>query len=210
MEKEPTAGIILAAGMSTRFVSLKPLFKIGDSNILTMVIDASLQSKLDEVVLVLGYRADAIMEAIGEKFRYTRIRTLINPHYADGISVSIQRGLNEIKDEFPSVMIMLGDHPLLKPRIIDLLLDRFRSSDKSICLPVYKGLRGHPVCFGNIFYPSLMAIKGDMGARDTIRENPGEVLEVEIDDPDPFFGVDNNEDIAKLMSKIKNRESWNT
>jgi molybdenum cofactor cytidylyltransferase len=205
MEKEPTAGIILAAGMSTRFGSLKPLFKIGENNILTMVIDASLESKLDEVVLVLGYRADTIMEAIGEKLRHTKLKTVINPYYTDGMSVSIQRGLKEIKDEFPSIMIILGDHPLLKPGIIDLLVNRYRSSDKSICLPVYKGVRGHPVCFSEEFYPALMAIRGDIGARDIIRENPGEILEVELDDSDPFLGVDDNEDITELASKLKNR-----
>jgi len=205
MEKEPTAGIILAAGMSTRFGSLKPLFKIGKNNILAMVVDASLGSRLDEVVLVLGYRADIIMPAIGENLRRTKLKTVINPCYTDGMSLSIQRGLKEIKDEFPSIMIILGDHPLLKPGIIDLLLNRFRSSDKSICLPVYKGIRGHPVCFSGVFYPALMTIRGDIGARDIIRENPGEVLEVELDDSDPFFSVDDNEDIAELASRLKKR-----
>jgi molybdenum cofactor cytidylyltransferase len=205
MEKEPTAGIILAAGMSSRFGSLKPLFKIGEKTILTMVTNASLESKLDEVVLVLGYRADIIMEAIGKRLRHTRLKTVINPYYTDGMSVSIQRGLKEIKDQFPSIMIILGDHPLLKPGIIDLLLNKFRSSDKSICLPAYKGVRGHPVCFSKVFYPALMAMRGDIGARDIIRENPGQVLEVELDDSDPFFSVDNNEDIAELASRLKKK-----
>jgi molybdenum cofactor cytidylyltransferase len=207
MEKEPTAGIILAAGMSSRFGSLKPLFKMGEKSILTMVIEASLESKLDEVVLVLGYRADTIMETMGENLRHARLKTVINPYYTDGMSVSIQWGLKEIKDQFPSIMIILGDHPLLKPGIIDLLLNRFRSSDKSICLPVYKGIRGHPVCFSEAFYPALMAMRGDIGARDIIRENPTQVLEVEIDDSDPFFSVDNNDDIAELASKLKNRRA---
>jgi molybdenum cofactor cytidylyltransferase len=207
MEKEPTAGIILAAGMSSRFGSLKPLFKMGEKSILTMVIEASLESKLDEVVLVLGYRADTIMETMGENLRHARLKTVINPYYTDGMSVSIQWGLKEIKDQFPSIMIILGDHPLLKPGIIDLLLNRFSSSDKSICLPVYKGIRGHPVCFSEVFYPALMAMRGDIGARDIIRENPTQVLEVEIDDSDPFFSVDNNDDIAELASKLKNRRA---
>jgi molybdenum cofactor cytidylyltransferase len=203
IDKRPTAGIILAAGMSVRFGSLKHLLRVGKTTILSMVIDAAVRSDLDRVVLVLGYRSDKIITTIGDYLHYPKLRTVINPRYQEGMSGSIQRGLMEIKDEFPSVMIILGDHPLLDTATINMLLDRFRSSDKFICVPTYKGTKGLPVCFGKRFYADIMDITGDIGAREIMQKNPEHVLTVEIDNPDCFFDVDNNGDMEELLSRLE-------
>jgi len=203
MDKRPTAGIILAAGMSVRFGSLKHLLRVGKTTILSMVIDAAVKSDLDRIVLVLGYRSDKIITTIGDHLQDPKLHTVINPRYQEGMSGSIQHGLMEIKDEFPSVMIILGDHPLLDTATINILLDRFRSSDKAICVPAYKGSKGLPVCFGKRFYADIMDITGDIGARDIIQKNPDHLLTVELDNPDCFFDVDNNDDAAELLSRVE-------
>ena len=202
-DKSPTAGIVLAAGTSVRFGSLKPLFKVGNDTILSMVIDAAVKSDLDRIVLVLGYRSDEIIANIGYHLHDPRLRTVINPRYQAGMSSSIQRGLVEIMDEFPSVMIILGDQPLLDSATINMLLDRFRASDKNICVPACKGTRGLPVCFGKRFFADIMKITGDIGAREIIQKNQEHVLTVEIENPDCFFDMDNRNDMAALLSRFQ-------
>jgi len=206
IDKKPTAGIILAAGKSTRFGSLKHLFKVGEKTIISMVIDASVKSDLDRIVLVLGYRSDTIMTAIDNHLQNHKIRTVINPRFQEGMSSSLKCGMMEIRDEFPSVMIILGDHPFLDTKTINILLDRFKSSDKAICVPVYKGKRGLPVCFGNRFYADIMNITGDIGARHIIQKNPEQVLTVEVDNPDCLFDVDNDDDLAQLISRFEEKK----
>ena len=204
MDKKPTAGIILAAGMSTRFDSIKQLFEIGDTGILLMIINAALKSDLERIVVVLGYQSDTIIKTMGDYLDNPKLNVVINPRYQEGMSGSLKCGLEDIKDRFPSIMIILGDQPLLETEIINLLLNRFRLSDKDICVPVHKGKRGLPVCISNKFYTDIMEIKGDIGARYIIENNPGDVLSVEIDNPDCFFDVDSNEDVEKLFAKIRN------
>jgi molybdenum cofactor cytidylyltransferase len=203
MDKKPTAGIILAAGMSTRFDSLKQLFKVGDASIISMIIDSALKSDLERTVVVLGYEFDTIMKAMGNRLDNPKIKVVINPRYKEGMSGSLQRGLEKVKDRFSSIMIILGDQPLLETKTINLLLNRFRSSDKDICVPVYRGKRGLPVCISNKFFADIMQIEGDIGARHIIENNPDNVLTVEIDNPDCFFDVDDNRDAVKLLSKLK-------
>jgi molybdenum cofactor cytidylyltransferase len=202
-DKSPTAGIVLAAGMSARFGPLKPLFKVGNGTILSMVIDAAVKSDLDRIVLVLGYQSDEIIADIGHQLHDPRLRTVINPRYRDGMSSSIQRGLLEIMDEFQSVMIIMGDHPLLDSDTINILLDRFRTSDRDICVPVCRGTRGLPVCFGKRFFPDIMDITGDIGAREIIQKKPEHVLTVELENPDCFLDVDNKSDVAALLSSFQ-------
>lgn len=195
MRKKPTAGIILAAGMSIRFGSLKQLIKIGEKTILSMAVEAAERSELDQIILVLGHQSDAIIKALGEDFNNPRLRVVINPAYREGMSTSLQRGLREIKDDFPSVMVILGDHPFLKTDTINLILDRFRSSDKDICVPVHEGKRGFPVCINSRYYSDIFNITGDKGAREIIKDNPDDVLYLEIEDPGCFRDIDRETDI---------------
>jgi len=87
---------------------------------------------------------------------------------------------------------------MLDSNTIDLMLDRFRYSGKDICVPIYKGKRGNPTIFKQVLYDQLMAIKGDIGARDIIRANPERVLDIEIDDPLCFFDIDSQKDLENL------------
>lgn len=200
VEKRPTAGIILAAGMSTRFGRLKQLLEIGDTTILSMVIDAAMKSDLDRMAVVLGHQADAIKASLGDKLLNSRIITAMNPRYQEGMSTSLQCGLMEVRDEFPSIMVLMGDQPLLSHEVINLVLSSFRSSDKDICVPVYKGKRGLPVCFTKRFYKDILAVKGDVGAREIIRNNPMDVLTAEIEDSTSFMDIDEEADLESLKS----------
>jgi molybdenum cofactor cytidylyltransferase len=198
MKKRPIAGIILAAGMSTRFGKTKQLHTVGDSTILSMVIDAALKSDLDIVVLVLGHESEAIKASLGSVLANPRLITVINQCFQEGMSTSLKRGLREINDEFPSVMILMGDQPLLSHEVINLLIRTFKSSDKDICVPVYNGKRGLPVCFTGRFYDEMMCVVGDMGAREIIRNNPSEILAVEIYDSTCCMDIDEKEDVERL------------
>jgi molybdenum cofactor cytidylyltransferase len=99
-------------------------------------------------------------------------------------------------------MFLLGDQPLLNSNTIDHMLDRFRYSGKDICVPVYKGKRRNPTIFNRVLYDQLMAIEGDIGARDIIRANPERVLDIEMDDPLCFFDIDSPKDLKKLQSLL--------
>jgi molybdenum cofactor cytidylyltransferase len=210
MDKRPTAGIILAAGMSTRFGRLKQTLEIEGSTILFRVIDAVIKSDIDKVVLVLGYQEDAIKAVLGDILLNPKLKIVINPRYQEGMSTSLQCGLTEIRDEFPSIMVLMGDQPLLSHKVINILLNSFRSSDKNICVPVYKGTRGLPVCFTRMFFNDILEVTGDMGARDIIRNNPMDVLTVEIEDSNFFIDIDEEADLKRVKTLFeKNNEKMN-
>ena len=189
--------------MSTRFGSPKQLLKIGDSTLLAMVIDAALKSELDRVVLVLGHRADEIKASIGGSLSGSRLKTIINPCYQEGMSTSLQCALKAVRTGFPSIMVLMGDQPLLSDQVINILLRRFRESEKDICIPVYNGKRGLPVCLTERFYDNILEIKGDIGAREIIRDNPKDVMTVEMEGSNAFMDVDNEADLERINEFMK-------
>ena len=201
MGKKPTAGIILAAGTSSRLGRPKQLLEIDGRMLLAKTVATALASQLDKVVLVLGHESDRIIAALGERLNDPRISVTLNDRYRDGMSSSLQHGLLQVSASFPSIMVILGDQPFLDQHTIDLLLAKFRDSDKDICVPCLKGRQGLPVIFSSRFYKDIMNIRGDIGARNIVRENPECVLEVEIENVDCFLDIDSEEDLQRSLRK---------
>ena len=203
LTKNPTAGVILAAGESTRFGKPKQLLKLNNKCLIEWVLDAAVGSRLKKIVLVLGHKHQEILAALVKKARQSNLEVVINTDYKNGQSTSLQAGLSKIRDSFPSIMFLLGDQPMLDSETIDTLLEQFWSSDKDICVPVIEGKRGNPVILSQKFYGRLAAIKGDIGARNIIRDHPDHVKEIEIDNPLCFVDIDTQSDYDKLIEILK-------
>ena len=200
--KAPTAGIVLAAGTSTRFGTFKLLQPLGERVLLEWVLDTCLHSKLERIFLVLGYKRAEIMDALAETKKHPRLCIVFNQDYLRGQSTSLRAGLNATKGQFPSVMFILGDQPLIDAKNLDMLLERFWHSDKNICVPFHNNRRGNPVIFSEKFYPQIENICGDLGAREIIDNNAEDVLRIDLSEPSFFHDVDTREDIKQVSAYI--------
>jgi molybdenum cofactor cytidylyltransferase len=208
MRNTPTAGIILAAGESSRFGQPKQLVELHGRMLVAWVLDAALASHLETVVLVLGRDHQKISDALGRRMCHPKIELVFNPRYHEGQSTSLTAGLFRVHDRFPAVMFLLGDQPLVDAPTINRLLKKFRHSDKTICVPVHRGQRGNPALFSRSHYEELARLSGDKGARDIIAARPGQILEVPIADPSLFLDVDTQadvENVSRLLSHTPSR-----
>jgi molybdenum cofactor cytidylyltransferase len=204
--KPPTAGIILAAGESTRFGEPKQLLRLCGRLLIEWTLTAALDSNLDHVALVLGCEHERIRRSLVSAAVHPKCEILVNPDYRSGQSTSLQTGIRRIRPDFPSVMFLLGDQPLIDAAFINFLLERWAASDKPICVPTHRGRRGNPALFGSAFYPRLLELTGDRGARDLIADHPHQVLAVEIPDPRVFRDIDRPQDVAPIARMLKSRQ----
>jgi molybdenum cofactor cytidylyltransferase len=206
--KPPTAGILLAAGESTRFGEPKQLLTLSGRFLIEWALAAALGSNLDHVVLVLGCEHERIRRCLGSSTAHPKCEILVNPDYRSGQSTSLQAGLLRIRHDFPSAMFLLGDQPLVDAALINLLLQRYAVSEKPICVPTHRGTRGNPTLFASRFYPEILKLAGDKGARDIIAAHPDQVLAVEIPDPLVFLDIDRREDIEKIAALLESRQPF--
>ena len=171
------SAILLAAGESKRLRMPKLLLPFGKSTILEQTIDNLLNSKVDEVIVVLGYRAEEMMRKLANR----PVKIAINPIYHQGMSTSIVKGLSLVNNRAQAIMVALADQPLINSQTINRLIEESLGYDKGIVIPTYQAERGHPVIFASKYKEELLGLKGDIGGRQTIKEHPNDTLEVIAD-----------------------------
>jgi molybdenum cofactor cytidylyltransferase len=191
------SAIILAAGESKRMGEPKQLMPFGQSTILEKaIINNLLSSAVNEIIVVLGYRAEEVLKTIATK----PVKIAINPDYKQGMSTSIIAGLNLIARQAQAVMLALGDQPLVDSQTINRLIEEFYNHDKGIVVPTYHGKRGHPVIFAIKYKQKLLELKGDIGAREIIKDHPDDVLEVAVDSESVISDIDTINDYRSQLS----------
>jgi molybdenum cofactor cytidylyltransferase len=192
------SGVILAAGTSSRLGRPKQLLDLHGEPLLRRTVRNALASTLDEVILVLGARAEEIAAAVGELGQ----RTVINGDYAEGQATSLVAGLKSVDPRANGVLFLLGDQPQIGPSIIDTLIGRFRQDTPSIVQPVYGGVPANPVLFSRTLKDELLAVSGDEGARALVRARKDEVVRLPVSDGPPPRDVDTEEDYRALLNEM--------
>lgn len=190
------AGIVLAAGTASRMGPQKLLLPVGGQSLIRLSLERLLASSLDDVVVVLGREA----EAVGAALAGLRVRTVVNPAFAEGLSTSLRAGLDALDPAVEAAVVALGDQPLPDPAVVERLVAAYRGSGRPIVVPTYRGARGHPVLFAAEVFAELRAVRGDQGAREVIARDPDRVAVVPLDLPAPR-DVDTWEDYRELLTE---------
>ncbi|MFC1935067.1 molybdenum cofactor cytidylyltransferase [Chloroflexota bacterium] len=180
------SAILLAAGESKRMGRLKQLLPWQSSTMLEQTIDNLLASSLHETIVVVGYQAKEVTEAIGNR----PVKVVANPNYEQGMSASIIAGLKTAKRQAQAFVIAFADQPLVSSQTIDRLINEFKNHDKGIVIPTYRGQRGHPVIFGIKYKQELLKLTGDIGGRQLVKAHPEDVFEVTIDSDNILTDID--------------------
>ena len=102
-------GVVLAAGRGTRMRPLtdrrpKPLLPVGDRSLIERTLDAA-HAVVDEFVVVVGYRGDAIREAIGASYRGRPVQ-YVEQAEAKGTAHAVGRAAAVVDDRF---LVFNGD-----------------------------------------------------------------------------------------------------
>lgn len=137
--------------------------------VLQHVVQALHSSPVEEIVVVLGHRADEIVAAVPAT---GRARVAINSDYAAGQSTSFRTGLRAASDRSQAAVILLGDQPGIRMEAVTAVIEAWRSGGAAAVQASYGGVPGHPVLFDRALWPELEQAEGDEGARGVLAAHP--------------------------------------
>lgn len=190
--------VLLAAGESSRLGSPKQLLVYSDSTLLQHSIEAAQSSHAGSVIVVLGANADAIKHEL----KNTTVNIVVNPAWKEGMASTIRCGLQmlvEFNPQVEAVVLMVADQPFVTAELLNNLMDLHINEQNSIVASEYGTTFGTPVLFAKRFFPELMELTGDVGAKSLVRKYMNEAAFVPF--PKGEIDIDTVEDYKNLSKE---------
>jgi molybdenum cofactor cytidylyltransferase len=195
------AAVILAAGRSTRMGGPnKLLAEIGGRPLIRIAAEEALASRAGPVIVVTGHQREKVEAAL----QGLDVKRVHNPNFADGLSTSVKTGLAAVPEAADGAIVCLGDMPQVRAQLIDKLIGAFDPERGAlVVIPTIDGKRGNPVVWSRRFFPELMALEGDVGARNMIARYAEAVAEVPLTDTAALIDVDTPEALAEVKAELE-------
>jgi molybdenum cofactor cytidylyltransferase len=195
------AAVVLAAGRSTRMGGPnKLLAEIGQRPLVRIAAEEALASGAKPVIVVTGHQRERVEEVVAD----LPLTVVHNPSFADGLGTSVRAGIAAVPAEVDGAIVLLGDMPQVDAALIDRLIGAFDPDRGAlVVVPTFEGKRGNPVLWSRRFFPDLMAIEGDVGARHLIGRYGEAVVEVAVTGKGAFTDIDTPEALSGVKAEIE-------
>ena len=108
------AGVVLAAGSSTRMGRNKLFFELDGETLLRRVVRRAIGAGLDPVIVVVGHEG----ERAGTELSGLSCVTVVNPDHAEGINRSLQTGISHVPERARAAVVMLADMPFVTSSMV--------------------------------------------------------------------------------------------
>ena len=184
------SAVILAAGKSTRMGRSKALLPIGTGETFLARLVATFRAAgIDDVVVVAGHEASAIVDAVERGGADARV--VVNEEYEAGQLTSVLAGLRAVASpRVAAALVTPVDVPLVAVSTVRALVDRYRETRAPIVRPVRGGHHGHPVLIDGALFEQLRALDPSQGANVVVRAHASAEGDVVVDDEGAFADVD--------------------
>jgi molybdenum cofactor cytidylyltransferase len=190
---EPIAGIVLAAGGSTRLGKPKQILPWRGKPLIHNITNTALRANLDPIIVVTGAFENQVLDALDG----LPVQTASNLNWEKGQSSSIKTGLFALPPETGAAVFLLVDQPLVTDLLIRSLIDLHSKTLSPIIAPLIDGRRANPVLFDRITFMDFMKLVGDTGGRSLFSSY--QVSWLDWYDSNAALDIDTLEDYEQLL-----------
>jgi molybdenum cofactor cytidylyltransferase len=191
------AGLILAAGESSRMGAPKATLTYRGRTFLELIVQTLREAGLERIVVVLGHQAEDIQQQI----KIGPAQVVVNPDYRSGQTSSLQAGLRAlIAEDLEAALLCLVDHPAVAAETVRRIVATFGQCGAPVVIPTYQARRGHPVLIGRQVFNELLQLACDAGADSVVRRYRPATQFVEVEDEGIVMDVDDRESYRRLIT----------
>ena len=92
--------------------------------------------------------------------------------------------------------------PNINYQLINKLIENYDpDSNNSIIIPTFNGKKGNPILIDREFFPDILSIKGDKGAKDIINANKNSIKKIPHKDSSVLNDIDTKKDLSTYLNK---------
>lgn len=187
------AGVVLAAGSSTRMGANKLLFELDGEVLVTRAVQRAAAAGLDPVIVVLGHEADRVRQALDG----VPCRPVVNADHRSGQGSSFRRGMAAVPEESSAAVVLLADMPRVTADMIAAVADLYRATGAPLVLSEYAGVSAPPTLYDRSLFPEIAA--GDGCGRQIVDRHRGEARSVAWP-ADRLADLDEPRDLERLRA----------
>jgi molybdenum cofactor cytidylyltransferase len=189
--------IVLAAGESRRMGTLKPLLPFGSQSVIETIVTALRRCPINEVLVVLGHRADEIAAQLVSH----AVRTVLNPDYRSGMLGSVQCGIAAAAADTDWFVIALADQPSLDPVLTTRLIELAGQGASGIVVPSFQGRRGHPLLLHRRYRDEIAALSSEVGLRELLQRHQDDIHHVVVESDAVLRDMDTPEEYRRELAR---------
>jgi len=191
---EPVAGLLLAAGTSSRMGANKLLFDVGGRSLLRSAALRAVEAGLTPLYVVLGYQAEQARRELDD----IGCTVVFNRDYEQGITSSLTTGISALPAHVQAVVVMLADMPRVTTPMIAGLVGRYRVTTAPLVISDYDGVPAPPVLYERSLFAELRSLTGDSGCGRQVVARHRSEAEVLQWPAEAIADIDVPEDLARL------------
>ena len=183
--------VILAAGFSNRFGSVKVCARLNNGQTVLQQTLANIQGSISHITVVT--RPDIyplIVDVCPNVQVYENAEKGMGATLAHAMQWVLEKGA------WDGCLVCLADMPFINPETYRKVRDALRPDN--IIVPFFAGRAGNPVGFGAHYFQSLTSLTGDQGGRAVVRQHPDAVVKLEVDDPAVLQDIDTVDDLNRF------------
>jgi molybdenum cofactor cytidylyltransferase len=198
MTPERFAGVVLAAGQSTRMGRNKMLLEIGGRTLVRRAVSTALAADLDPVLVVLGHESDKVRADLSG----LPCTPVLNREYASGMNTSLRAGIAALPDDVAAAVVLLGDMPLVDATMVRSLVDALRRSRAPLALSTYGDVVAPPIVYGRPLFPELRALTADACGKSVIKRHRTEAVELPWP-AETLTDLDEPADVQRVLARLE-------
>ncbi len=189
--------VVLAAGASRRMGQAKQLLPVGGVPLVRAVVERLLPADLQPLVVVLGAAAPEVAKALAG----LPVETVVNADWAEGMGSSLRVGVAaalERDSRLTELIVVLADQPGVTAEHLGRLRAMRRETGCAVVATANGEVQMPPVLFAVEWFPRLLTLGGDAGARGLLRA-AGDDLAVAVVPAGPWPDLDTPEEYAAFL-----------
>ncbi|WKY47140.1 histidine phosphatase family protein [Eubacteriaceae bacterium ES3] len=194
--------IILAAGYSSRMGQLKALLEIGGVKTITRLIRAAELAGLSETVVVTGYQAEVIEDAINTE----KIKCIYNEGYKDGMFTSVKKGVQAINPKNMGFFILPVDYALVTGKLLSDMIEVFEAHPRPLVVPIFMGKKGHPPLLPMDLRQEILDSGAPGGLKAITQKHQARMIKTPTVFEGAVFDMDHPEDFYQALEIYKNKQ----